>query len=763
MSRRLRRRVRRGDFPTQVEEESRFPSLSWDLDVDRWRETLRKIPACNPDASEEEESDLPLALIARVERAKRERGDGAGCLAAMEWLTDQQQRRFNSDDRRKIVGPTPAQVASGEEDEQYARLDVLDKAKRHFDRARQLYATGRSNIYNGLINNHRRQIEKGERAIWAVEEPGSQLPRRDRKSALWELWQGYRWVRTFEMSPPPPLVRNTLTASWEVNPTRVVLDAKYVFLMGSLTLTPNRLDIGPAARRVWTRAGQNDPHQPWLVDRLPSSRLYGEANHDPQVSPLREITDVARALFFLHSNFPPPRNSFSSAARTLAAASEPASSLSASPYATPGQPYATPAEWPFPSDEIPFDPNYVPVYFPSGRRTRSEHPVSHFDLIEPTPWYLEPEMTFRLTWDSYGSFESWPPPRSLVLPPIWDARMSVALLFSREAALKQRNFFLSQFRLPRTWTHPSASSGETGNEGGEEEDLEESNTLREWPSGPVAFARSVRVAPRLPGTVNQRSRTLEPPRSGGSALTIQDWQLGNQNSTFLPQGTLIDSTDQARRAQTLIRFPFGASSTQLPQITDWDALPADRERQMAMLQHALWQLDAPLTPWMREHLRPEFWPAPSLRGDLDENPAGSVGEEGEEGNVEVSLFANSRPGHGLRGREDPSLVGWSQLGNPFLQEPLGGVRGRRWYRDLQPRWPRQLRYDNVAVGPLCLSPFFASDAWYRDHWHQALCDLWVVRTNQQRVFGQNTWGLDFVSQPFLSQISSEASPSPPET
>lgn len=165
---------------------------------------------------------------------------------------------------------------------EYGKLSIMEKAKKHLDRARQMFRAGTAMIYSGL--NRRRTgnktgnslISRGNSFIYQLGSP--QVHLRTRRSACFELYQAYTLIRFYELHPDPPVISlSELIKKWDiikeyplhnnwvkptifadpdrdllvVNPLRVHNDKIYEQIMGTLRLTPNNLGMTAAEHKIW--------------------------------------------------------------------------------------------------------------------------------------------------------------------------------------------------------------------------------------------------------------------------------------------------------------------------------------------------------------------------------------------------------------------------------------------------------------------------------------------------------------------------------
>lgn len=387
------RRVQRGSFG-RTRGRSTYPAMGVSHELRRMAEAVHHNPYCNPEALQDLEPEVEEEL------KRRNVPEGARCRVSMDLIAQQRARTQKHRDRRRIRLP---KYDSGDTDSVYAALNRTEKAKKHLDRARQMYWFG--------IGLYQRALRESGRARGAA--PGSPEAlrlqrtvqtelkkadlligttghdRRGKTSALREFLKAYQLIRDYEMNPQKPLLKNGTP-----NEARVKEDKAYVFIMGTHRLQPNRLGVDATTRRVWRERGIQDPNHYTATNEGPDS-LYQNVNpHDyrgpmlvqayedwlqqrgrhgqrPSVNELREAgcaprrvcTDMSRALANAHFNLPVPD----------IVVTDETTDATVAPRMLRRAPYAQP------------DSDPKAVYFPSGRLQRRVGGKPEYVQIPPDP------------------------------------------------------------------------------------------------------------------------------------------------------------------------------------------------------------------------------------------------------------------------------------------------------------------------------------------------------------------------------------------
>lgn len=745
-SSKVARQVVRGDFgPTHNPSED-YPDWGTFNSLDWIYNDLEDVPECG------------LVTEGIVDPELREILDGIPesqrCIEAMRFYSNKLLATQATEDRRKVTGPKPGELPSPE----YEALTRMQKAKLHLDRARQMYVAGKSILTKGIARKSKFLMSRGKSLQYSTEKNNLQEPRLGKKSAAYELYQGYTLIRDYEMNPPPPL-----DADGNPNPERVEEDARYQFLMGTFRMTPNRLGLGPKVRAVWRAARILDPNfydsneeeegQPLYKTVFPDeakgperviavkSWMWDDAKEGGEDSsfvlpdealleqlgyPNRAIeTDVARALRNVHQNFPPPlvppdekeeeeeprsqppspsTSPESSPSKSqkeergedddISLASRPLPALLYPPFALLGQPYPA-GTWPFSGVEVLRD--YIPPFFPSGLSLRAEGGPPYYQ-IDPDPLYGAPS--------NY--------------PIVWDARVALEEMSSYTSRLEESASSAVRTERAQEWVA----------RGREDPDFQPSFLpLTYWPRGKIVDWVGD-VSPPQNYIPSLQTYWVNPTSLSNAGLSKTPYSrrfvgLDSRTRTNQTLDNVIENEEtlsQARGEDTL--FPYGRPINQKPQRVILTAFTKKEQRRM--LQHALFLLAAPPNEWQRKHL-PEYL----LLGDVPLNvPPGT-----------------NAPGDGYIGRTNHNLpnsnfVGWRGYLNPFLLAP--GIAGRTDATRAS-RSPT-LTTNDVPIGPLDLDPYFGVDVDNlpgEDYEPRVTRRVWVIKTNQNSVLGDNTWGLDF--------------------
>lgn len=731
------RRVARGDFGPAVDSRQLYPRQGVYTTLSALVDRIDQLPYCTDASQATTLNDATAAGIIPNDLADALRNvpPGERCLASVKYYSNQLLEQQRQSDRRRVKLPRYGQRPE-DYDVTYVALTPLQRAKKHLDKARQMYVSGRSIIALALDNpqdnaaRNMSRINRGRALQYSVDDANNQRPRMNSHSALYHLWQAYRYVREYEMNPPPPL-----NADGTMNRDRVRQDEEYVFIMGTMRLQPNRLGIGDDARDIWRLEGAVDAHyypnvpaevvgveqQDRGVGRATGGQLYANIDPTDEHGPERaqallawvaangavssvtqwptsdtlaalnfpnvaEWPDAARALYDVHTHFVPPRSVPLTLGQETAAvaASRPPAPLAFPPYATPGEPYASSTviddnnnevrAWPFDDIEAP-SADYIPVFFPTGESLQPAGVGPPYQNIVP-PAINAPNDNSAIV--LLGA----PDPRQR--PERWDARQSAEILASytgrlqhvgAQHALLQRDV---DARV-RGAENPAYSTPET--------------PLQYWNKGKAVFDYI-----RVPGTIyrfalaagagegdqQQQPGVLNPFVAATSATTTTapGAPLPPQRSTS-GRGMGVDRRMYVYQVRPVVRrvvstpsdavalqldtlYPLGVAPLDVPRVTDFSRLPNTRDGQVRMLMHALFLLSAPLNAWMRGNLPERLW---LHEPPLDSRDPGSL------------TYGNSWPGEGYYARTnqnqpDPARKGWRGYVNVFALPPEGGIRGR---------------------------------------------------------------------------------------
>lgn len=423
------RRITRGDFGLmKAPQEPVYPRQTAGRTLQSLTTEMKDNIFCNPSADPQK---TPYDTRRRL--TDLQIPDDQKCLASVVLESQKLIQESKEKDRRTLRLP---RGTSTQGNQAYYDLNRTEKAKKHLDKARQMYWSGsrfmgialgqiekanREQIQeqkSRLLKQAKKNLEKANTTIGV-----SSDKKTDKTSALWELYTAYQLIRDYEVNPLRPLDDNGL-----VNLNRVAEDKGYIFIMGTNRMTPNRLGLDQHVRQVWFESGYPDPN--WLprnrgfgpdilyrnvesrfgpvdVQALWDFETYEGRTGLPNIQggmiiktqdelqalgiPSRElIPDTGHALLDIHRNMQPPVQRLLGPLQIIQS-NQPPPPLSGNPYAIPGQNGA--------------------IFFPSGKSRGPYGPP--YDPIEPTPLYGVP------------SRESG----------IWDARYSANMLKSAEGKL----------------------------------------------------------------------------------------------------------------------------------------------------------------------------------------------------------------------------------------------------------------------------------------------------------------------------------------
>lgn len=773
-----RRRVQRGDFgpftTSKGNVDSTFPAGGKYDTLTKLIDGLDNVSYCE-DTSSANVSTLPQNVRTAIESlpaAKR-------CLAAAKYLANSLLEEQKVADKRRVKLPryhSPVTTESMDDtstklDVAYSRLTGMQKAKKHLDKARQMYLSGKSLLAKALIpeNMIRRTtgevipnpffINRGRALQYNVDLDNKQFPRENSSSALWHLYKAYTLVREYEANPPPPL-----KADLTPNEVRVEEDERYNFIMGTQRMLPNRLGIGDHARKIWLQSGILDSNY-YMNNEGRSTRvgvdgeeapLWSSINGEtaqgpervlalkgwidaynngllrttldeqypefilPDSDKLREMgfantpewTDAGRALLDIHSHFPSPNfilsnNEDGSTSPTLDRDDTKA------PPKLRYKPFAE-IDKPFPSEN---NGEAWPRLQAGGMDLPS---IDYIPPFMPTGQSINPSgegMPFIFLGDAVPTLGE-PDPRTR--PEQWDARQSAAIL----ASFSKR---LSEQALSNALNTRMMTIENLGTEDPEYDPLNSKGQpytalpIALWPEGRLATATTF-----FRGVPSTSYPTLNSDEDVGRPMTqpvLQLRELGVSNTMFLQN----EESNRQEFRETVANpagatqlgvnslHPFGIRPLDVPQHVRLSDLPQTRQEQLRMLMHGLFLLSAPVNAWMKSNLPNRLW--------LQEPPLKSR----DPGSV---TYGDSAPGNGYfqrsnSGLKDADKSGWRSIGGVFGFDPQGGVRGRSWklfeneINNLGTPSARTLRehidekipgivFGSVPFGPFQLDPEFGT-------------------------------------------------------
>jgi len=627
-----------------------------------------------------------------------------------------------------------AKVKDRRSKEYLASLNRTQRAKKHLDRARQMYWFAVGLMRKGIdtlrtAENHpdvsvkRRLTQEGNADLNKAKHLVSQTTLVNgqqhvdgKTSALKELLEAYRLVRDYEMNPLPPL-----NDRGEPNVERWQEDEAYVKIMGSDRLEPNRLGIGPQARAVWLFHQHPDPNyytdspvaadfkdttvQQPLYHNVSSSSDLGpqqwvayedfivdkfglgpSTSHKlPTVSLLRQggywshalKTDSGRALSSIHQNFHPP---LPEGDWQLVAAQD-FQLLNGRQIQTASmQPHV-----PLPSSAVPGEINNNP-------RWRGE-PARYY----PTG-----------------------PPELGVPSGNWDGRVACAMLQSQSGKtaselLKCRE----QQQLDRVEQLNRLRPDE----------LPAISPLGLWKeSAPSRVSNTPILQSRNPDILQEEPLALNFRRTSAvdrSHIAFDSKRPVLQQTTIPEeQKALQDKDPQIRWKGT--EYRYGVPQEAVPVQGRPQVVGDSTARYNAMLQHALFLLGAPPTLFLQSKLPASWFSGVPLQYQRN-SQGGSVGRPGWL-TLEDPFVQGSIPGN---------------LGYPRIREAASSVRLAAQNNLVevksQPLGPFSLDEEFGTVGHLPGPNYRPEDSSSPTVHH----GVWLVRTNQQNVYGGDTLGLDF--------------------
>lgn len=673
-----RRRVQRGDHgPTRRTDEqpSLFPNRSVVTTLATVAASLGNSRQCNPDAL----NDLPGLPAAILEAPAAQQ-----CMMATNWLVERETTDAVANDRRRFRAARPGDAAleaMGDLDNFPPQRSRPALAKKYLDRARQLYATGASKLRiaiaeRGADAGQHRLFTMGNNGIYVVAPEDPQRPMPGKLSAAWCAYVAYRLVRDYEVNPLAPT-----DADGGANPHRAREDGDYVFLMGSTRLQPNRLGLGDGD-----------------VGGVP---LWGDVPPVAADADARDDTDGGLCLRDIHEHMPPPHiEGGLPRPDDLPPGDRPPRRVG---WATPGQAYPAGQFRRRGADGQPQDADadhdaFVAIYYPSGRSALGA-------AAEARP--------------AVPPFRQTPAAPPAGLPDTnagyWDARVSLALLNSEMARLRRTAVAVHArdqaraYQLQASLNTPGFAAPRT---------LASQLPTRLWEHGPV---------------VNRQEAQARVP-----ARPLPD---ATAESRVMPDVFFDPGAGQARVNQRTVageRFPLGdVPPSRRPEHVNPARLPRSQNARQRMLQHALFLLSSPRTPWQQESLPLPLW------GPLANQPGA-----GQQARTNLNEL-------------DATRVGWA--GVPAAPPPplLDAVPWQT--RTAAERHAGVPTSNGVPLGPFLLDPRFglthadfpgtvAYVAALEARWaggdgipeDQRPLMTWVVRTNQQgAVDGDDTLGLDF--------------------
>lgn len=751
-TRRGARRNVRGDFGNEQQPgQGNYPGASTHRVLQNAWEQLATTQPCNPAAP-----NVMPGLPADVLNAPADEQ----CLLAVKHTVEQASQRVQRNDRRSIRLPRVGDqnpIASGELANFPADQSRPYWAKKCLDRARQMYTSAIAKLRR-VVELAGEQVQDNPQFIvsmalvYSTIGVDSQIPRQNKQSALWLVYMAYRLIRDTEMNPRAPMIADPAGGAAPVaNPLRIQEDRDYIAVMGTRRLEPNRLGLGPFEAAGAPRlTGPARPKQLYEVVTSADARNGGAAG-----SSADEVPDMAQCLENVHLNFPPPTVPQPPPGAQDAAAAQQSPQPRLESWALLGQAYP-PGLSPFP--QMPA--NYTPIFFPTGHSANNEVPARPPYVqgpLQPLVGHPDPETT------AY-----------------WDARTACAMLKTKERRLEEialragmRDAAEAEQRM--RMQHPERPLPAAVDQ----------LPLRYWPGGPVAVSAAAPM--QLPPAAEDARVALLPPtytKAPGPARAARIDPVAayvRRPGNAPPRTSLVrpQVPVERRRVPTGSVYPYGAPPSAEPVDVQPDEMVLLPEtRRAAMLQHALFQLDAPRTQWQVQR---------GQAGLLTEEPS----------DFPQARWGDAKPHAGLRrrqldGRMDPAHRGWAAYGNPFLlaqpvppripqtpaqrerawqvrtlQQGAGaaaGVAGRTRGRGAAAAagdQPPHVRADAVPIGPLLVDPLYGRDVdhvpsrAYAQEMQRRLADpatpqidkprwLWFIRTDQVAVDGTNTWGLDYM-------------------
>ncbi len=746
------RRETWGDVGTQAVTTQHFPRF------EPLPTLLRQLNAsgpCNPTAANLGRSnpDLDRRL------AQLRIPDSQKCLATAAIAAQSLLREHQTQDRRY--------------NQALDQLNRTQRAKKHLDRARQLYSVALALMRKGVdtlrvgdrmpadspqrlatLREGQGHLRRAQSLVYNTVPGNPQTPKPGKKSALSELFAAYALIRDYEMNPLPPL-----TVEGRPNMPRVAEDTTYTQLMGSDRMEPNRLALGPWARTVWLQNGlfdpnyytrdglrfdaqdpQGEPRQPrlyfnvtadsplgpqqWVAYQDAMQHQFGSALSSAPLqagrytvaqlqsggfSPRRLSTDASRALLDVHQHFLaalPALRTPSEAVdgwqgrrvpsdgdawirlpadqrRGLAFIERVPRIAAEPPPALVEPPYATPGV----ANSNPRNQGRPSIFYPTALRGVQ---------VDPHPVLGVPDTSLGY----------------------WDARVSCQLLQSHSAHLMDE---LQQCK-ERDQMQTMAT-----------EDSERPPSLQPltwWKDGPVvplATTPTRQSADWPAGNTHPERRNVTLVQR---PVAWDPEQPFPQGPRFVPEGMPSETQDGAPVRWRGSSFRYGTPESAAPRrgrpVVVTQPANATYNR---MLQHALFLLGAPTTSFQRTRLPQSLW-----------NSAPLQYQRWSDGTWRT-----------------PSQPGWLVLTDPApkgatrIVGNLGYPRTRVSQSRLQQDEIKNLIESDQPVGPFSLDELFGEpghlpSASYHPEAASILTvhhNVWVVRTNQQFVYGHDTLGLDF--------------------
>lgn len=724
------RRLTRGDFGPSVDSSQTFPQNSTYSTLSKLVDNIQDLPYCTGDTNNDDQStalsssgNLVIspelaAAVANVPQQQR-------CLASVKYFTNKILKEQKQSDKRRVRLPKYGQPESTY-DVTYTKLAPLERAKRHLDKARQMYLSGRSLISMGVegARTNAFHINRGRALQYNVQLDNKQLPRLKSSSALYNLWMGYKYIREYEMNPLPPLMPDGT-----VNMERVQQDEVYNFIMGTFRLEPNRLGIGAEARRIWRDHNVLDSNYYYSMN----VDLPDDAEEESAISMNNDNNNTRTndAYSHLYASVPPtaPRgpervqallgyiDDAAAAAMSLSGQQSMPTNENAnennnnSP--TPGTLQELPesdnlsvlgypnlSQWTDVAKALknihdnfvpprvilmqeastttititrPIDPP-PPLAYPPYASIDAPYPEPNgwpFDTIDkPSADYIP---VFFPTGESLHPSGRGPPYKYMgdAHPPLGppDSRIVPQQWDAREAAE-----ILSSYR-GRLQQQASAMALTT--RALESETLGSENDAYEPPHIPLQYwdrGKLVYDYIRVPSTeytnISQPTTTIVGGRVMDEYQDPNRLQYGVDRHMYmtnaLPPQQRITQISQAQQLHVSNLYPLGIKTLDIPNPTQLNQLPSTRDQQIRMLMHALFLLSAPLNAWMKANLPERLW--------LHEPPLTSR----DPGSLS---FGQNWPGEGYYQRTnanmiDPTRKGWRGYFNVFSLAPEGGIRGR---------------------------------------------------------------------------------------
>jgi len=597
--------------------------------------------------------------------------------------------------------------------------------------------------------------------LFAHDAPLSQIPSISTTSASKELFMGYALIRDYELFPlPPEMIKEVDGVAEQVeNPKRNHEDLLYNQLMGDVRLCPNRLGKGKNLYRMQEGGDDNkdndgdnygesdnqsetDPsdsdtsdfesaprHSDWVSRLIQDAKGKSTRREKNQSKKVTGRPDYAVALSHLHENFIPPPIHFESRAGGpdyLALPPPKASDIGEYnhrkiayddcknwqgylstienpeiqyPHPFTLEAYAIPGQksrWScfVTENSIPATSQARAVFYPSGITIKNKNNGTH----HPPYLVTKPTPLIGLPTESY-----------------WDCRQ--ALSFLKSVSKHQKNELIQLKKR------------------------EMSNEL----------ARDKRLY-------------LDQPIENDLVFPL--WKNGYEYSEIKPE-TKIQIFAMPNSMEELQRFSktgpreFSKAHRSPPPLlltTQKLSMTQRHKRWINMLQHALYQLAAPATPWMKQHLSFIFneLPGPNVllpgQGLFRPTDSDSVESRNDFGYGWKIVGSDvSAPKIEFYSYEERKFGDESDSEN---SDEFEAQIPESFYIQQSDQWKRAHKNGLVwgqPIGPLVLDELFGEpghvpiqnkeyDPYTSKTSHH---NVWVARTNQEYVLGEMTYGLDF--------------------